>query len=857
MEYKNDDFILKVNDASQQVEAIVLKYEAFLDAITTEKFEHVREAIRQAIRFFVSAKYPTTEVLAREHYNNSQKMQAKYLTIDTYLSKIKIRDRKSVSIDLATGTGKSWVIYGVAQIMLAEGLVDKVLVLCPSLTIEEGLKYKFLKLSGNSTVAKILQELGALHITPEIKNANNPILTGDICVENIHAVYERTGSSIRDSFIGKGDRTLVISDEAHHIYSPEDAGLRKWLEFLTDSEFNFKYHLGLTGTPYFRNADNDYFHDIIYRYGIKKATEEGIIKSINYVLERAFEDETRYDETYQNHKALIKQYKGVLRPITIVVTAKIVECVKEWETIVEYIVEKEKVSFEAAAKKVIWVTSGLPANKDEREEVLAILPEAEKIRKKNLQELKSVDAEDSMTEWIVSVAMLTEGWDVKNVFQIVPHSSRAFNSKLLIAQVLGRGLRIPDGLIPPVHVKVNNHERFTPAIEKLYKEVLEIENQITWGIDSRRSSFLFPLFTLEYEQEQYAIESKKKKASEPFIKTLHPQQCIREQRVIYSQTGIDRYDVTVFGNVAIKDAARQIKLFLKEKDPELAAKWSISKIERFIAESLSSRGYDPSFVSSENLTIIKQSFGPIFRELGKEVPRMRLKSGALKPVNMAEMQRQFFSEDSIKNEGAIFYTSDSVKNLTKAEKEIIGKYIENRARIKSSADVLSDIEYVFRNFHPQTKNAFKTPLNIIYTRYKPEREFMKDVFMNVNLFDSFIKSPDKNFYGIPYSYKPTEEGMTHVKRGNFNPDFFLLVKDTKNILVVEVKGDEDTVQENKAKYRDGKDHFNQLNTELTASKVEWQYHFFFLSPENYADFFQAIKDNKYKGWKSELMQELE
>ena len=33
--------------------------------------------------------------------------------------------------------------------------------------------------------------------------------------------------------------------------------------------------------------------------------------------------------------------------------------------------------------------------------------------------------------------MLSEGWDVKNVFQIVPHEERAFNSKLLIAQVLG------------------------------------------------------------------------------------------------------------------------------------------------------------------------------------------------------------------------------------------------------------------------------------------------------------------------------------------------------------------------------------------------------------------------------------
>ena len=46
-------------------------------------------------------------------------------------------------IDLATATGKNYVIYGIAQIMLSLGLVNKVLVLCPSITIETGLMEKF------------------------------------------------------------------------------------------------------------------------------------------------------------------------------------------------------------------------------------------------------------------------------------------------------------------------------------------------------------------------------------------------------------------------------------------------------------------------------------------------------------------------------------------------------------------------------------------------------------------------------------------------------------------------------------------------------------------------------------------
>jgi type III restriction enzyme len=49
----------------------------------------------------------------------------------------------SASLDLATGTGKSYVLYGLAAILLAEGVVDRVLVLCPSTTIEAGLLEKF------------------------------------------------------------------------------------------------------------------------------------------------------------------------------------------------------------------------------------------------------------------------------------------------------------------------------------------------------------------------------------------------------------------------------------------------------------------------------------------------------------------------------------------------------------------------------------------------------------------------------------------------------------------------------------------------------------------------------------------
>lgn len=58
--------------------------------------------------------------------------------------------------------------------------------------------------------------------------------------ENIHATYINTKSAIEDSLVGKGERTLILNDEAHHLMSPSDTALKKWKEFLLDPKYGFK-----------------------------------------------------------------------------------------------------------------------------------------------------------------------------------------------------------------------------------------------------------------------------------------------------------------------------------------------------------------------------------------------------------------------------------------------------------------------------------------------------------------------------------------------------------------------------------------------------------------------------------------
>src|SRR5690606_36424779 len=106
-----------------------------------------------------------------------------------------LSDKLACTADHATGTGKSFLMYGVAMIALASGAVDRVLVLCPSVTIEAGLTEKFRLLAADTNLSSRLPADAALRV-PEIVNAyEQTVPDGAICVENIHAAYDNSKSS--------------------------------------------------------------------------------------------------------------------------------------------------------------------------------------------------------------------------------------------------------------------------------------------------------------------------------------------------------------------------------------------------------------------------------------------------------------------------------------------------------------------------------------------------------------------------------------------------------------------------------------------------------------------------------------
>jgi hypothetical protein len=105
--------------------------------------------------------------------------------------------------------------------------------------------------------------------------------------------------------------------------------------------------------------------------------------------------------------------------------------------------------------KVITVHSTLSG--EEKEETVA--------------ELLSVESPDNKTEIVVHVNMLKEGWDVTNLFTIVP--LRKADSRTLVEQSIGRGLRLPYGQrtrVPAVdRLTIVAHDKFQEIIDEANK----------------------------------------------------------------------------------------------------------------------------------------------------------------------------------------------------------------------------------------------------------------------------------------------------------------------------------------------------------------------------------------------------
>ncbi len=832
--YKTQDLVLEVKEKFDPAKLKLNQWVDFIDVLCGDR-EYQKEAIRAAIIYVASGEYGSIEDLIAENWRTNAELRERYKDAHEYEKNLQLPHKLSGVIDLATGTGKSYVMYGIAQIALGLGLVDKALVLCPSLTIEAGLKEKFQNLSGDDRIKATLPD-GAVYKNPRIIDANSTIKNGDIAVENIHAVYERTGSSIQDSLKGNGGRVLVLSDEVHHAYNASaDADVKKWKAFLLNSDYGFKYILGFTGTAY---IDDEYFNDVIYRYSIRQAVDDRVVKSVDYVAkDESIDTNEKFQKIYDNHDEFVKKYR-LIKPLTILVTKDISRAKTLREDLVDFLQKREKLSRVAVEKKVLIVTS----HKD---------------HKKNILQLKNVDDKDNPIEWIVSVSMLTEGWDVKNVFQIVPWEDRAFNSKLLIAQVLGRGLRVPEAYkSPQPKVRVFNHDAWSRNIRGLVDEILEIEVRLVSVplVSSDRAKYHFDLYHIDFTKEEKEVKAEKDTEVFDYSKgyTNLVSQVERDDKETEYEDlkgGVIRKTTTIEKETfSIDEVVSKIVDTFKTRDFEAKIRFPKGTYEKehlppedeireYVKESMRRVGIKSGVLTEDNANRIFRAFQTLFRMRGSTIVFDR-KVKKPKKMGTKDLERESMAVGAIKHGATIFYSDQFEKECAPEQVEILKDVVADESLPRSASKEVNHY-------------CFKTPVSVILTKQEPERKFVEAITGSkaCEKIDAWIKSRDQNFYSIEYSWRKGE----HPTQANFNPDFFL--KFGGNIVVVEIKADGDDSDENKAKYRWAKQHFEMLNDELEKVNIKQRYFFHFLSPSSYSEFVEYVLDGRL--FKSEFKSAIE
>ncbi|MCK4359673.1 MAG: DEAD/DEAH box helicase family protein [Candidatus Cloacimonetes bacterium] len=805
--------VLKLSDRTNNID--ISKYEDFILSLCGER-EYQIESIRKAVKFFISDEYNNTKEIVRKNYRSNPNIHDFYDNELLLINQLIFPDKKSCTIDLATGTGKTWVIYGVARILLAEGLVDNVLILCPSLTIKWELQKKFNNIFTVRPELKNTLDKNIKYRNPGIIDSSKTIKKGDICIDNIHKTYDYVGSSIEDSLKNKDRNILVINDEAHHLINAdahigisEKSKMLEWYKFLIDENYKFKYILNSTGTPY--KGDN-YFKDVIYRYSIRQAIEDGYVKDINYIEKDELKGwDQKFIAIYDIHNENKIKYDKAQKHITIFVTNEIVNTDKIADKIRKYLIDKENITEEEARDKVLPVTSS-------------------KKHEKNREKLKTVDEPENPVEWIVSVSMLTEGWDVDNVFQIVPHEERAFNSRLLISQVLGRGLRVPDeykeDYLKP-QVTIYNHDAWSENIDDLVIEVAEISKKVISRINPE-SQYSFSVYYMDIEKK---IKSETKtptkgevslpstlgfRNTKEYLETIFRD--VRDRRTRIKRTKVDTKKHTI--EKAVNDVFNNIYLLDKEHKKDYTKKVSKEFIRKLIVKELNKIGEND--VAEHNLQRAKSSFNTLYRGITGQSTIERLFSD-LKPLYTAEMNKTSLSINELKRDKGIMYSNQSIEILNKDELDVLDEVINE---IRGRYNIRIDDE------------KYKSPSSITFLTSKNEIDFAKRLTMEENIenIDKWIKSKDRGFYSIPYIHRP---GM-HSKQLNFNPDF-IIKKNNEKIIIVEIKSDDDTQIKNRDKIVGAESYFKEINKKLNKKKQLYLFHF--LSPQNYNEFFQKVIRN--------------
>ena len=382
----------------------------------------------------------------------------------------------SLTFALATGVGKTKLMGTFITYLYTNKGVRNFFVVAPNITIYEKLKNDLGNPSADNEkyvfrgISCFASEKPNVWMDEDYRNrpAHGLVDSDSINIyifniskfnsdeRNMKSINEYLGQSFFDYLKGLDDLVLIM-DESHHYRAQSSAQ--------AINDLNPVLGLELTATPQVQSGSKTIlFKNVVYEYPLSQAIKDGYTRT-PYALTRR--DIKSYNFTEEElDKVMIND--GIVHH----------ENIK---------VELEKYSFNNNEKKVKPFMLIVCKNTDHAQEILDYIKsdafrngnykdkvimvhsnQSESARVENTRLLLGVEKTDNLIEIVIHVNILKEGWDVNNLYTIVP--LRTATSRTLREQTIGRGLRLPfghrtgDKMVDSVTITA--HDKFDEIIQE-------------------------------------------------------------------------------------------------------------------------------------------------------------------------------------------------------------------------------------------------------------------------------------------------------------------------------------------------------------------------------------------------------
>ena len=419
------------------------------------------------------------------------------------------RDFPSVCFALATGVGKTRLMGAFISYLYLTERSRHFFVLAPNLTIYEKLKEDFSPKSPKYVFRGVTEffDNPPVLITGEDYATGRGVRTEENNFSGQRNMYEDSGAPFINIFnISKINATenkkgaaksktsrikrlqetmgesyfdhlsnlpdlVMLMDEAHRYRATAGAKAINELKPVLGIE--------LTATPKTAGARPVDFKNTVYTYSLSEAMEDGYVKDPAVATRKDFKPENHTSEQLERIKLedgihyheqvkveldiYARQYnKKIVKPFMLVV-AQDIEHARQLREFIE-----SASFFEGRYKgKVAEVHSKQSGAEGDE----------------NIQKLIAIEDPNEPTEIVVHVNKLKEGWDVTNLYTIVP--LRASASEILTEQTIGRGLRLPYGRRTGVEyidsLTIIAHDRFQDIVDRANEPNSIIKKKIEIG----------------------------------------------------------------------------------------------------------------------------------------------------------------------------------------------------------------------------------------------------------------------------------------------------------------------------------------------------------------------------------------